>query len=278
MVLRRCGFLRIIGAGVVGGLMALGLAACGGRTLGGQPLPDATTSRDGAPRDAADPQDGAVPRDATVPHDVGPGPDALVDPCGCPEDRPTYQFHECVPPLQYGCEAQTCTPGVTDCGPGQSCLECGAAACCHCAACVPACLFTGPAMGPLPELLKIWPTYGSAYVGATLSIEGYPFYVGALFYLARVGASGDLFQSGGGTCSFEVSVPGQPPGMVPVWVSQYGGNEPWVLAGFYTWTSGDYPSCVQPGYPCGAEQPCCETSEVPMTCQAGRCRRLGPNP
>lgn len=252
--------------------VTLCLVACGGRTIGGGPFSDAAPP-DAARRDAAVHRD-ATSRDAVVSPDVAPLQDAGIDPCGCPEDRPTYQFHECVPPLQYGCEAVACTPDVTPCSAGQTCEQCAAAACCYCAACVPACVFTDPAMDPLPEYLKIWPTYGSAHVEATISIEGFPFYVGALYYLARVGASVDLYQGGGSTCSFMVTAPGQPPGMVPVWVSQYGGNEPWVLAGFFTWTSGDYPSCVQPGYPCGIDQPCCETSDVPMTCQGGRCRRL----
>ena len=262
-------------AGLAGGAGIAGLAACGGRSLGSRQdggRPDAAP-RDAAPRDALVRPDGAVPADATVPMDSGPWPDGQTDPCSCPEDAPVYQYHECVPPLQYGCEAVTCALGDTDCGPSQSCVSCAAAACCHCAACLPACIYTGPAMGPLPEYLKIWPTYGTAGAPATIRIEGFPFYVGALYYLARVGSSGDLFQQGGSTCSFEVTAPGRPPGMDPVWVSQYGGGEPWVLAGFYTWSGGVYPECVQPGYPCGPDQGCCETIDVPMTCQDGRCRR-----
>jgi hypothetical protein len=55
-----------------------------------------------------------------------------------------------------------------------------------------------------------------------------PFYVGTLFYAARVGASEPLFQTHGTTCSFVVHVPGQAAGTVPVWASQYGGGGPWV--------------------------------------------------
>jgi len=128
-------------------------------------------------------------------------------------------------------------------------------------------------MGPLPEYLKLRQTYGPAFEDQTLTVEGFPFYVGALYYLARVGGSGDLFQEGGTTCSFEVTVPGQGFGTVPVWVSQYGGGEPWVLAGFFTFSGGVFPTCVQPGFPCGEDQECCESPDVPMGCISGRCRR-----
>ncbi|MBI5542586.1 MAG: hypothetical protein HY901_01760 [Deltaproteobacteria bacterium] len=207
--------------------------------------------------------------DAQVPADAG------FDTCGCPEDRPAYQFGECIPPLKIGCPADECVPGASDCGEGYTCQECGAAACCFCAACRPACVFTGPEQGPLPEYLKLRPTFGAAGVEQKLTVEGFPFYVGALYYLARVGDSGDLHQVDGTTCSFSVTVPGQDVGMVPVWVSQYGGREPWVLAGFFTFSRGDYPTCVQPGFACGSQgsgQECCATEEVPMACIAGRCR------
>ncbi|MCC6649399.1 MAG: hypothetical protein IT374_28000, partial [Polyangiaceae bacterium] len=138
-----------------------------------------------------------------------PGSCGLCDPPGT-NDTPAYTFHECTPPLEIGCPAQLCTPGATDCSPGYSCDPWGAAACCWCQAAVPACVFTGPAQGPLPEYLKLGQTSGPAGQALELRIEGFPFYVGALFYLARVGASGDLMQLGGSTCSFTVDVPGQP--------------------------------------------------------------------
>ncbi|MGC4121921.1 MAG: hypothetical protein QM765_46535 [Myxococcales bacterium] len=163
--------------------------------------------------------------------------------------------------------------GGSECGPGFTCDVCGAAACCICAACVSACVRSGPAMGPLPEYLKISPTVGPAFQDQVLTVEGFPFYVGALYYLVRVGDSGDLFQEGGSRCSFEVRVPGQSFGTVPVFVSQYGGGDPWVLAGFFTFSGGALPSCTQPGFACVEGQECCETPEVPVSCVAGRCRR-----
>jgi hypothetical protein len=123
--------------------------------------------------------------------------------------------------------------------------------------------------------LKISPTSGPAGQDVELHVEGFPFYVGALYYLVRVGSSGDLYQGGDTTCSFTVVVPGQSEGLVPVWVSQYGGGEPWVLAGFFGWYGSGYPpACSQPGFPCAPDSgPCCQTQDVPMTCSAGRCRQ-----
>ena len=45
-----------------------------------------------------------------------------------------------------------------------------------------------------------------------------------------------------------------------------------VLAGFFLYSTGEYPSCVQPGFPCSMTDTCCETSEVPTSCAGGRCR------
>jgi hypothetical protein len=192
------------------------------------------------------------------------------------EGPPVYLFHSCTPPLEVGCEAIECTPGVTDCGDGYTCEEWGAAACCWCAAAVPACIHTELAQGPLPPYLKISPSSGPAGQDVTLNVEGFPFYIGALFYLVRVGDGDELMQEGGSTCSFSVSLPGRPAGVEPVWVSQYGGGEPWVLAGFFEWVGSGYPAgCVQPGFPCGDDTgTCCETGDVPMGCVEGRCRQL----
>jgi hypothetical protein len=152
-------------------------------------------------------------------------------------------------------------------------MDCAAAACCYCAACMPACVTTAAAPGNvMPEYLKISPVSGPAGVDAEIAIQGFPPYIGALYYTARVGSSGELMQMGGGTCSFSVVAPGQPPGMVPVWASHYGGGPPWVLAGFYTWDAGSAANCVQPGFSCGQGPDCCATADVPMACIGGRCR------
>lgn len=206
--------------------------------------------------------------------DAPPPPDDGGTACTCPADTPVEMFHACTPPLRVGCPATLCTPGVTDCGEGHTCEDCSAAACCICAACVPSCVQTGLAQGPLPDYLKLRSSLGPAGEEQDVVIEGFPFYIGALYYLARVGDSGDLWESVAVTspCALGFRAPARGPGMVPVWLSQYGGGEPWVLAGFYTYSAGDYPTCVQPGYPCGATDTCCETTEVPMACIGGRCR------
>lgn len=104
-------------------------------------------------------------------------------------------------------------------------------------------------------------------------IEGFPFYVGALFYLVRVGNSGDIdVSSSTGQCRITVRAPARPPGRVPVWVSSYGGGAPHSLAGFFTYSGGSTDNCVQPGFPCGNGPPCCATGDVPVSCQTGRCR------
>ena len=250
-------------------VLLVGLSSCGGKAV-----IDGRSSGAGGAAAAGGP---TATGGSGVGGSAGAGATGECSLCGPPGtvEKPAYVFHECTPPLQIGCAAMECSPGVTDCGEGYTCDPWGAAACCWCQAAVPACVFTGPAQGPLPEYLKISPPAGPANQDVTLSIQGFPFYVGALFYLVRVGDSGDLMQMGGTTCSFSVTVPGQPDGTVPVWVSQYGGNDPWVLAGFFDWYSGGYPpACTQPGYPCSADTgPCCQTPDVPMACVAGRCRQ-----
>jgi len=254
-----------------------GLVGCGGKAV----VDGTTSGSEGTTTGSAGTTTGSGGSGGSTGGSAGSIPtDGGVDECtACTsgtDDQPAYQFNACTPPLEVGCPATECTPGVTDCGEGYTCDEWGAAACCWCAQAVPACVFTGPAQGPLPEYMKIEPTSGPANEELTLRIEGFPFYVGALFYLARVGDSGDLWQGGGTTCSFTVTAAGQPEGMVPVWVSQYGGNEPWVLAGFFDWYASGYAEgCTQPGYPCTPDiGPCCETPDVPMKCIEGRCRRL----
>jgi len=215
--------------------------------------------------------DGGTP-DARPAFDAA-APDGGVDPFDCPPDVPVMMFHSCTPPLEMGSLADICTPDVTDCGEGYTCEDCAAAACCYCAACLPACIFTGPAQGPLPEYMKLRTSYGNAGEAQEIIVQGFPFYIGALFYLARIGDSEELPESSyPDSCSLGFSAPARAAGIYPVWVSQYGGNEPWVLAGFFSYMTEGYPSCVQPGFPCGDTQVCCETTDVPMACVAGRCR------
>lgn len=243
-------------------LFGVVIAGCGGRSHG----------RD---RDAG--SDAAVERDAGPDRDGAVvGDDAGAPVCDCSVREPVGLFHSCTPPLEAGCRIQTCTPGGGECGEGEICEECAAAACCECAQCLPACVRSGTAPHePLPELLKLGTVWGPGGEDAEIVVEGAPFYVGALGYSVRAGDSDDLPQSAGDVCSMTVLAPAEPAGtMLPVWVSQYGFSEPWVLAGFFSWIAGDdYPSCVQPGLACAEGYACCETAGVPMACRSDRCRR-----
>lgn len=252
--------------------------ACVGETTslpsGGLPdASDAGLGRDAAPLDAA-PLD-AEGFDADLPDaDLADGGD---DPCPCdlsdPTRGPVYTFGACIPPLEHGCLARTCELGADDCGEGYSCEPCAAAACCACSACRPACLRTQGPPGPLPELLKLRSTFGRPGTEQEITVEGAPFYIGALYYTLRVGDSDPTPESGSpGRCQLTFRAPARPPGMEPIWVSQYGGREPWVLAGFFRF-GGEPPTCVQPGFQCEDARGCCETAAVPMTCTAGRCRQ-----
>jgi hypothetical protein len=218
------------------------------------------------------PPDG-LPRDADPVRDAGR--DAGVCPCdpGDLSGPPVLIDRECVPPLSVGCLAETCTIGSDECGAGRTCQECAAAACCVCAACLPACVADEDTEDPVPDLLKIDVTYGPAGEEQRVEIQGYPFYVGALIYTGKMGDSVPVGASGGETCSLTFRFAARGPGMVPVFLSQYGGDPPWILAGFFTYSSGDLPTCVQPGYACASPADCCETTDVPMTCAGGRCRR-----
>jgi hypothetical protein len=250
----------------VGVLVAAG---CGGR----RHEPDADAGSDGAVG-----RDAATGRDASTETDGSPvGDDAGAPICDCAERVPVGLFHACTPPLEAGCPILVCTPGAGDCGPGDTCEQCAAAACCECAACVPACVHTAASPGDaLPPLLKLGTVWGPGGEEPEIAVEGAPFYVGALGYSIRVGESGDLPQLGGAEpCGLTALAPAEPAGtMLPVWVSQYGFSEPWVLAGFFSWIANDdYPTCVQPGFSCAADAACCETADVPMACRSGQCRR-----
>ena len=252
-----------------------GLSACEGRSIG-------LSDNDGA--------DSMISKeDSGVQQDAGSEVDGGHYWCSCPSgpdphpDEPVYQYHSCVAPLEVGCKADVCNPEEPKCPAGQSCEECGAAACCYCAACLPACVHTEPTQGPLPEYLKISPTKGSAGQEITLSIQGYPFYIGALGYSVQLGDV-DLtsYVTGGAACTLEITVPDSvatpEEGMQPVWVSSYGYgmDDPgeWVLAGFFSWLDDPnaWEGCSQPGYPCQSDGNCCETTDVPMECRERRCR------
>ena len=241
-------------------LLLVAAAACGGRGVGSSGDPDAGGA-----------VDGAVP-DAVAAPDAAAGPDATVGDCECPTGQ-VYRHHPCLATLDLGC-GDPCDPGGTDCAEGWTCDPCGASTSCATFDCQPTCVFTGPAMGPVPEPLRIWPTSGAAGETTEVLVMGFPWYVGALWYGVRVDdETVDNLSDAAEDCSFSFTAPARPPGRVAVLVSQYGGGEPWVLAGFFTYSAGDIDDCVQPGYACGVGDTCCSTSAVPVTCHANRCER-----
>jgi hypothetical protein len=77
---------------------------------------------------------------------------------------------------------------------------------------------------------------------------------------------------GGSTCSMDVDAPTRAAGTYPVWVSQYGGGEPLVLAGILT-IGGTEPTCTQPGRACTRDADCCDAPGLDLACVEGHCRR-----
>ena len=104
-----------------------------------------------------------------------------------------------------------------------------------------------------------------------------PLYIGALWYGVRVGSGPSHLLQGvmaHGPCDQAFQTDALAEGVYPVWVSQYGGGDPWVLAGFLGVS--DQPlSCTQPGYPCSANDDCCQDADTPVECVGGRCTLSG---
>ncbi len=128
-------------------------------------------------------------------------------------------------------------------------------------------------MGPvLADSLRVVPTSGNAGESSEVTVYGFAWYIGALGYGVRVGSETIVEYGGGGECAFAFKVPARSPGRVPIFVSQYGSSDDWILAGFFTYGAGDIDTCTQPGYPCTGVADCCGTSDAPVTCSSGRCR------
>ncbi len=225
--------------------------------------------------DAAPPQDAG--RDAAVVDaDASPWPPADASTtCDCPAGE-VYRNHACVPTTQIGCAAP-CDPVLGSCGDQMRCEPCGAASSCADDDCQPACVYEWNE--PIqPGDLRISPTWGPANTEADIRIQGHPWIVAAMFYLVWVehqtgpgSPTAVELSSDGYNCNHVVRAPAHDPGVMPVWVSQYGGDGPMVLAGFYTYSTGEIPQCVQPGMPCSDASECCTASGMWMECDTGRC-------
>jgi len=250
-------------------LVGLALAGCNSRTADGGDGP--------APLDASPNPDRAVPdlsRVVDTVRDTVAAPDQ--DGCYCKSGE-VWLRGSCVPTMKTG----TCGPGCdpsdpATCPTGQTCDQWAAAPCCMCAAAVPACVpdaTTGAIGGPL----RIMPTSGTAGQSVTITVEGAPFYVGALFYLIRMGSE-EKMEKQSGHCTIKATFKPPTPGPYVVEVSQYGGGPPWVLAGFYTASGGSTPMpTIQPGFPCSAnpapgDPACAQAAPYSCACVARRCQ------
>jgi hypothetical protein len=201
---------------------------------------------------------------------------ADLGPCGCKPGE-VWRSHSCLPTTLIGCGPGCDPTNPTSCPANWTCDQWGALACCHCAAAVPACIpkASGPT-GPLTGPLRITPTSGIAGQPVKIVVEGAPFYIGALFYMLRM-AGEEKMDVGMKECSVAATFTPSSPGLYAVEVSQYGGQPPWVLAGFYLASGGSIPPpSIQPGYPCKSPaapgDPACAQAP-PYTCQclSGRC-------
>jgi hypothetical protein len=196
---------------------------------------------------------------------------AAITGCTCPAGQ-VWRNHACLSTLDIGC-GSPCTIGVTQCGQYETCETCGASSTCGTHDCLSTCAPTELHMGPLAaDSLRVVPTEGSAGASTEVTVYGFAWYIGALGYGVRVGSE-TVVEFGGGTdCAFKFKVPARPPGRVPIFVSQYGMSDSWVLAGFFTYSAGDIDTCIQPGYPCAGTTDCCSTSDALVACSSGRCR------
>ena len=260
------------------------LVGCGQRTPALQG--DLAVARDHAPpvRDGDLKDRSVTPADASVkdravafPDLSKPSPDA--GPCGvvCKPGE-VYLMSACVATEKLFTCAASCDPhGPVTCPSGSRCEQWGGTPCCVCSAAVPACVpkpTTGPVVGPL----RIRPTQGSAGQKVRIVVEGAPFYVGALFYNVRMGKETKSEEGNSKSCTIAATFTPPTPGVYVVEVSQYGGGAPWVLAGFYTATSGLLPQpTIQPGYfckskPAPGDPACASASPYTCLCVTGRCR------
>lgn len=203
--------------------------------------------------------------------DTAVAPETLTElPCDCAEGE-VYRHGSCVPTLALGC-GPSCDS--TGCGDALQCSDCAASTSCGSRDCRPACAVPYAPHAVVPEPLRVDPTHLPAGEGGALVIEGTSFYVGALGHSVRLGDTPLTFHGHfmSSECAASIQVPSDTAsGTYPLWVSQYSGGEPWVLAGIVH--VGDALVCAQPGFPCAAAADCCTAPGLELTCSAGRCRR-----
>jgi hypothetical protein len=252
-------------------LSCLCFAACGGQAStanesAGNPPTDASTQETISPTDASTDVSADASADASTEEASGPAPA-----CTCPTGQ-VWRMHACLSTLDLGC-GPSCTSGVTLCGQYETCEPCGAASACATHDCLATCVPTELHQGPIAaDSLRVVPSEGAAGASTEVTVFGFPWYIGALGYAARVGTETTVQFGGGSDCAFTFEVPANSPGRMPIYISQYGSTDSWVLAGFFTYSGGDTDTCIQPGYPCADSESCCTTSDAPVSCSSWRCR------
>lgn len=191
--------------------------------------------------------------------------------CECDGDE-VYRHGPCVPTLDLGCGPACASDD--DCGDALVCDDCAASTACGTRDCRPACAVPDAPHALVPEPLRAEPT--RVRPGGRVTISGTSFYIGALGHSVRLGDDVIVeFGSfgGGSACEAAVAIPEETtPGTHALWVSQYTGAEPWVLAGVLHVGEAAV-DCVQPGFPCDGAADCCTAPGVSLTCTSGRCRR-----
>ncbi len=134
-----------------------------------------------------------------------------------------------------------------------------------------------PTTGPIQGPLRFYPTIGVAGQQVTITVQGTPFYIGALFYNLRMGSETKMQEPASKPCAIAGTFTPPNPGLYVVEVSQYGGGPPWVLAGFYTASGASIPPpTIQPGdfckvNPAPGDPACASAPPYACGCVAGRC-------
>lgn len=194
-----------------------------------------------------------------------------TDDCTCASGL-VFINHECAPTTSLGCnEGCDVATGCSD--TGYICDDCAASSTCDSDDCLPACILQYAPHVPVTEPLRISITKGPENTEQTLNVQGTPFYVGAIGHRFRFADEEAAWVMPISTCTAEITIPARPAGLYPIWISQYSSEGPWILSGFYH--SGIEEECLQPGMSCNTTgTACCETPEVPTTCQQGYCLPL----
>lgn len=193
--------------------------------------------------------------------------------CAC-QPGELWLHGPCVPTFALGCAAvKTCKPGGC---PGASegkevCDQTAASPTCAASSLLPVCV-PGPGMGFAPGSLRLSATQATTGESIKLTVDGGMFYIGALFWLIRIGDETIGPVNEGATCSISTTWTPKASGVVPV-LAYYGeegkGGPGGELAGFVA-VDGPDPG-RQPGQTCSASQPCAQAAPWSCTCVQGRC-------